>query len=43
LFQIKKTDIVDVVIVIKYGLRGWVKVRGNRKIRVRAVGFKQGT
>jgi hypothetical protein len=44
LFRIKKTEIVDIGVVIKYWAKGvdvgegWVW-----KVMVRAVGFKQGT
>jgi hypothetical protein len=31
LFRIKKTKIIDVVIVIEYRLRGWAGVRGFGK------------
>jgi hypothetical protein len=29
----KKTEVVDVIIVIYYGPRGWVGVRGDWKVR----------
>jgi hypothetical protein len=44
LFWIKKTEIVDVVVVTKYWDMGVGRGKGGVwKVRVRAVGFKQGT
>jgi hypothetical protein len=43
LFRIKKTEIVYVVVVIKYWAKGVGRGKGGVwKVRVRAVGFKQG-
>jgi hypothetical protein len=39
----QETKIVDVVVVIKFGPSGWEGVRGDWKVRVKAVDFKQGT
>ncbi len=33
MFQTKKTEIVDVVIVTQYGPKGWEGVRGDWKVR----------